>query len=387
MAEKNENGGAEKTEDPTPRKLEKAREDGKVVTSKEIYVLTSIIMMMVLLYLLPTYFYKMASTWSNMFRAIGDVPHGSSPILALNKSIYIVFSLGLIVGTPLLIVTIFTQYCMGGLVFSLKAISWKPEKLDPIEGLKKIFSIKGLVELGKGILKVVCLFGIGVFIMSKMMPNILQITKGSFESAVKASASFFPLLLISLILGLSIIAILDYWWQKHSFIKELKMNKQDLKDESKDTDGNPEVKAKIRRLQYETSQKANKQAASLDDVKDATAIFVNPTHYAVAVKYEIGNDSAPIVLAMGRGKIAEKIISSANDFKITVFRSPVLARALYFTSEIGQEISEKLYTAVAIALAYIYKIEQGENLDEPSIEIPDDLIYNEDGVRMNSNEK
>ena len=162
------------------------------------------------------------------------------------------------------------------------------------------------------------------------------------------------------------------------------MNRQDLKDESKETEGSPEVKAKIRRLQYETVRKAVKQAESLENVNDASAIIVNPTHFAVALKYDVGSIGAPKVLAMGRGNIAEKIIEKGKDADIFIYRHKFLARALYFTSDIGEEISDKLYTAVAIALAYIYKINKGEDIIEPDIELPKELIFNEDGT---TNEK
>ena len=131
----------------------------------------------------------------------------------------------------------------------------------------------------------------------------------------------------------------------------------------------------------ETVRKAIKQSESVEDVKDANAVIVNPTHFAVALKYDVGTPGAPKVLSMGRGLIARRIIEKANENKITIFRHKLLARALFFTSEIGLEISEKLYTAVAIALAYIYKINNGENLEEPDIKLPEDLQFNEDGTQ------
>ena len=165
------------------------------------------------------------------------------------------------------------------------------------------------------------------------------------------------------------------------------MNRQDLKDESKETEGSPEVKAKIRRLQYETARNVAKQAESISKVEEASAIFVNPTHFAVALKYDVGSPGAPIVLAMGRGIIAEKIIEKGKESSIYIFRHKLLTRALYFTSELGAEISDKLFTAVAIALAYIYKINNGEDIVEPDIDVPQDLIFNEDGTTNNENKE
>ena len=138
------------------------------------------------------------------------------------------------------------------------------------------------------------------------------------------------------------------------------MSRQDLKDEFKQTEGSPEVKAKIRRMQSETATRSARQREALDDVANATAVITNPTHFAVALKYEVGDQAAPVILAMGRGIIAQQIIERADSAQVSVFRSPILARALYFTGEIGEEISQSLYNAVAVVLAYLYRLEKGK---------------------------
>ena len=160
------------------------------------------------------------------------------------------------------------------------------------------------------------------------------------------------------------------------------MTKQELKDEFKQTEGSPEVKAKIRRMQMETAAKAARQQAALDDVASATAVITNPTHFAVALKYDVGSTDAPKILAMGRGRMAEMIISRANDSKVTIFRNPLLARALYFSGEIGAEIPEKLYQAVAVVLAYIFRIDRGEDVLPPDVELPQDLKFDENGQQI-----
>ena len=129
----------------------------------------------------------------------------------------------------------------------------------------------------------------------------------------------------------------------------------------------------------EASANAAKQASALNDVKDATAVITNPTHFAIALKYEVGSKGAPTILALGKGAMAKAIMERAEQANITLFRSPLLARALFFTGEIGQEISDKLYTAVAVALAYIYKIDRGEFASEPEIIVPEDMQFNEYG--------
>ena len=383
MSDQN-NSSQEKTEQPTQRKLDKARDEGKSVTSKEMYVFSSIVMMLAIFYFVAINHQQIIASWKNIFFSLDSVRYGISPLVALKDAIQKILIFVLIIGTPVLIVTVFTQLFVGGITFSFKAVAWKNSKFNPIEWLKRTFSIKGLVELTKSILKVVLLFGIGFYFLCNETTKLVQLSTETFEHAVITSASFFPLLILILIIALLIIGILDWSWQKYSFIKSLRMNRQDLKDESKETEGSPEVKAKIRRLQYETVRKAVKQAESLENVNDASAIIVNPTHFAVALKYDVGSIGAPKVLAMGRGNIAEKIIEKGKDADIFIYRHKFLARALYFTSDIGEEISDKLYTAVAIALAYIYKINKGEDIIEPDIELPKELIFNEDGT---TNEK
>ncbi len=383
MADNNKDSSQEKTEQPTQRKIDKAKQDGKTVSSKEMYVLSSVIMMLVFFYFLTINFSQLTSSWKNLFLLLEGVKHGVSPLNALKNAISKVLYFTIIIGVPILIVTILTQLMVGGITFSFKSVGWKNSKLNPLEWLKRTFSVKGLVELVKSILKVVLIFFAGFYVIYGEIKNLVQLSTENFEHALVTASSFFPVLIIVLIVVLLFIAILDWSWQQYSFIKELRMNRQDLKDEAKETEGSPEVKAKIRRLQYETVKKAAKQAESISNVNEASAIIVNPTHFAVALKYEVGSAGAPTVLAMGRGVIAQKIIEKGKDSNIYVFRHKLLARALYFTSELGHEISDKLYTAVAIALAYIYKVNNGEDINEPEISVPNELKYNEDGTIKN----
>jgi flagellar biosynthetic protein FlhB len=185
-----------------------------------------------------------------------------------------------------------------------------------------------------------------------------------------------------LLVMLAVVALLDFLWQRHTHIKKLKMSKQEQKDEHKQTDGSPEVKAKIRRMQMESSANAARQQAALEDVPNATAIITNPTHFAVALQYDVGSSNAPKILAMGRGKIAEMIIERGNESKITIFQSPLLARALFFSGDIGAEIPEMLYQAVAVVLAYIYRVDRGENLERPDVELPKDMRFDEFGRQL-----
>ena len=378
MAEESEDG-QEKTEEPTSRKLEKAAEEGQVLSSKEMYVFTGIIMLFGLVFLIPYFSQMLLSYWA-MFFDWSDIVNDKKSILdILYYALRFVVTIIFIISIPIFFVVILTQIAVGGINFAPKALQFKGKKINPIEGFKRMFSQKALAELVKAILKVLLLFGLTAVVVYERLDDMIQLTERELSQAVIVMGKSFPQLLFVLLVGLAIIAAIDYFWQRHIFIQGLRMTKQEIKDEFKQTEGSPEVKAKIRRKQMEASANAAKQASALDDVKNATAVITNPTHFAIALKYEVGSKGAPIILALGKGPMAKAIMERAEQANITLFRSPLLARALFFTGEIGQEISDKLYTAVAVALAYIFKIDRGEFASEPEIIVPEEMQFNEFG--------
>ena len=378
MAEESQDG-QEKTEDPSQRKIDKSKEDGQILQSKEMFVFTSIAMGMIIFLFIPEFAVPGMKEWGKLFQIESKEQLSSLAFTRLYQVFQIIIIIALFIGIPLMIVSLLTQLAVGGINFAPKAAAFKGSKINPIKGLKRIFSVKGLVELGKSVLKVVLLVGLAALIIYLMLPQLLQISHGSLKSALEVMYYAFPFLIGALLTALAIIAAIDYFWQRHVHVQQLKMTKQELKDENKQTEGSPEVKAKIRRMQMEKSRESGKQREALDNVSNATAVITNPTHFAVALKYNPGEVGAPTILAMGQGIIAQQIIERAHEHKVTVFRSPLLARALYFTGEIGQEISDRLYNAVAVALAYIYRIDQGEPVEEPDITIPDELTFDEFG--------
>ena len=384
MAEESQDG-QEKTEEPTARKLEKAAEEGQVLSSKEMFVFTGILVMFGLVYIIPYYAQMLLSYWS-MFFDWSDIVNDKKSILdilfyALRFFIIVI----VFISIPMFLIVLLTQVAVGGINFAPKAMQFKGKKLNPIEGFKRMFSQKSLAELVKAILKVLLLFGLTAVVVYDRLDDMIQLTERELSQAVVVMGQAFPQLLFVLLIGLAIIAAIDYFWQRHIFIQGLRMTKQEIKDEFKQTEGSPEVKAKIRRKQMEASANAAKQASALNDVKDATAVITNPTHFAIALKYEVGSKGAPTILALGKGAMAKAIMERAEQANITLFRSPLLARALFFTGEIGQEISDKLYTAVAVALAYIYKIDRGEFASEPEIIVPEDMQFNENGELLEGN--
>ena len=384
MAEENQDG-QEKTEEPSQRKIDKQKEDGKVLSSKEMFVFTGIAGGLLLMYAFSFSFKALLFEWGDLFVFSGNDKFEDLPTTKSLTALFFIMKISLFVGIPMLIIVLATQFAVGGINFAPKALSFKSNRINPLSGLKRMFSLKSLVELGKALLKVGSLFASAIGVIYYLLPRILRITDGTLKTGLELTQFSFPLLIGALLVCLLVIATLDYFYQRYEHIKSLRMTKQEVKDEYKQTEGSPEVRAKIRRLQMESATKSAKQQDALQNMGQATAIITNPTHFAIALKYEVGQSGAPKIIAMGKGLMAKRIMDIGIEKSITSFRSPLLARALFFTGEIGEEISEKLYNAVAVALAYVYKLDRGEDITAPDIDVPEDLRFNENGNILKEN--
>ena len=382
MAEEG-NDGQEKTEDPSQRKIDKSLEEGKVLKSQEVNIFTSLTAGLVLMFAVPGIVNHALAVWGSFFRFQSSADLSQIALAKIADFLEILVTIGVVLGIPLAIVAILTQRAVSGyFIFAPKAIAFKASKMSLIKGLGRMFGTKSLVELGKAILKASLLVGVAAAILYSQAAKILQLPFRSLAHSMASISVIYPMVLGGLLLVLAIIAFIDFMYQRHTHTKSLRMSKQEQKDEHKQTEGSPEVKAKIRRMQMEKSANAARQTAALDDVASATAVITNPTHFAVALKYDVGSPDAPKILAMGRGHMAAQIIERANNAKVTIFQNPLLARALYFSGEIGREIPERLYQAVAVVLAYIYRVDKGEDLERPEVELPEDLRFNEYGNVM-----
>ena len=382
MAEEGSDG-QEKTEDPSQRKIDKSLEEGKVLKSPEVMIFTSLLAGLVLMFAVPGFVNHGLSVWGSFFRFESGADLNHQAFRNISAFLEILVTIGVVLGIPLAIVAILTQRAVSGQFnFAPKAAAFKARKMNPITGFGRMFGTKGLVELGKAILKASLLVGVAAAILYSQAATILQLPFRSLAQSMASISLIYPKVLGGLLLVLAVIAFIDFIYQRHTHTKSLKMSKQEQKDEHKQTEGSPEVKAKIRRMQMEKSANASRQTAALDDVASATAVITNPIHFAVALKYDVGSPDAPKILAMGRGHMAAQIIERANNAKVTIFQNPLLARALYFSSEIGKEIPERLYQAVAVVLAYIYRVDKGEDIERPEVELPEDLRFNEHGNVM-----
>jgi len=373
----------ERTEEPTQRRLEKAREDGEVLSSKEMLVFASGTSALLILGSLGFLSKGILDTWGSLFSF--GYPDGLFAIKTHNswRAFSIIVSGVAIFGIPSIIFVVLTQSIVGsGLTFNAKSFSFKVEKLNLIKGLGRIFSIRGLAELVKSIAKVVFLTGVVVSFLWYSLSRILYLNVGSLDDGIEILYRIIILFILSILIVLCIIAIGDYIWTRHSWLKKLRMSRQELKEEFKETEGSPEVKSRIRRLQMEASRRAMQQAEAIDDVKDATVVITNPTHFAVAVKYDPEVDTVPHILAMGKDTVAKRVIEQAELHSKAIVRAPSLARALYFTGDIGGAISEKLYAAVASILAYVYQLERGVEATLQDVDVPDEMLFDETGRQV-----
>ena len=370
----------EKTEEPTQRRLEKAREDGDVLSSKEMFVFASSAAGLFVILVLGLFSKNLLVGWSELF----TFGHPEELLTAKIKNAWQSYELLLMAaaffGIPCFLFVVGMQaFVGGGLSASGKALGFKFEKLNLIKGLGRIFSVKGLVELVKSVAKVVLLTSSVVIFLWFALPDILYLSAGTLENGIGILYQTLLFFILSLLLILFAIGLGDYFWSRHTWLQKLRMTKQDMKEEFKESEGSPEVKARMRRLQMEASQKAAEQSHAIENVKDATVIITNPTHFAIAIKYEPSSDDAPVILAMGKDIMAKRVIEQAELHSKTIVRSPILARALYFTGNIGQAISEQLYSAVASILAYVYQLERGVDATLQEPEVPQDFIFDENG--------
>ena len=373
--------GQEKTEEPTQKRRDDARKDGKITTSTEMFVFATLGVGTLMLLLGKSALPDLADHWKAGFVIDPGQSLESLMILRTGDLFWWVLASGLVLGIPMMITVLLAQTGMGGLNFAPKALGVKLEKIDPLAGMKRMVSMKALVDLSKAVLKVTLLLGAGLLVLTPFLPAIMGMTMTDPNVATELLGSVLVRVMAGLLIALAVIAAIDLGWQIHSNTKSLRMSRQDLKDEMKESEGSPEMKGAMRRKQMEASRRASERKA-LADVPLATAIITNPTHFAIALKYDPAAGGAPVVLAMGKGPIAKEVIRRGRRAGVMTLRVPQLARALYFYGAIGREIPEQLYTAVAVILAHVWRLEQGQPEPTPDVDVPDALSVDEFGRRQ-----
>lgn len=358
MAE--EQTGQERSEQPTAKRLSEARKKGQVARSRELNTLLVMLVSALTLWLFS------ASAMTGFVAIVSEALSPNGDVLRDPELIPVhfmqVMMSALVLIAPFLAITVVAALAgpalMGGMLFSAEAIAFKAEKLDPIKGLGRVFSTKGLIELVKALLKFFLVLGVAALIYKFLERDVMSLITLDVREGIARSGSMIMVALVLLSATLVLIAAIDVPFQLWSHNKQMRMTKQEIKDESKETDGRPEVKSRIRQLQHEASQRR-----MLQDVPDADVVITNPTHFSVALKYDKDGSGAPRVVAKGQDLIAFKIRSIAMEHDVAIYEEPPLARALHGTTEIGDEIPGPLFLAVARVLAYVYHLRQSTPTD------------------------
>ena len=378
-----ENSSAEKTEDPTERKLRNAREEGQVARSVELPAAAVTIGAILTLFFIGGYWIKqMAEIFASGFKF--DRKTLDNPDLMVTAFAHQIGEAFLLI-VPVLLVTavlaILSSGATGGYLFSLKSTLPKFSKLSLLSGFKRMFGANAAIELLKAILKFSLVTIVLWALVSRQMDPMMQLGQMAIEPALAAAGWMIAESALWLSLSLLVIALIDAPYQKYSFIKRMRMTKQEVKDEMKDMEGQPEVKQQIRRRQREM---ANNRM--IQKVQDADVVITNPEHFAVALSYDPTGDGAPILLAKGSDHMAARIREEAEKHGVEMFAAPPLARALYFSTEVDQAVPESLYLAVAQVIAYVFSLADVRPgvapMLKPQPKVPASMLFDANGKLM-----
>jgi flagellar biosynthetic protein FlhB len=359
----------EKTEQPTPRRLQEARKKGQVPRSRELSTVTVLLVAATGMFFLGAQMIAdLASLMAaNLTLAREDLGSGRGILSRLEAALWAgLDAIDIFLGV-MLIAALAGPAAIGGWTFSAQALGMRWERLDPVKGLKRVFSSRGLMELTKALAKFVLITVVAVALLWQEINAMTTLSREALEPALVHVARIALVGFFVLCSALILIAVVDVPFQLWTHGRQLRMSRQEVKDEFKETEGKPEVRSRIRELQREVAQRRMMEA-----VPEADVVVTNPTHYAVALRYRGERMRAPRVVARGRGVIAERIRLLAGEHNVAVVRVPGLARAIYFSTESGEEIPAGLYVAVAQVLAYVYRLKESGGTAHP-FTLPDEL--------------
>ena len=378
MAE-NENG-AEKSEDPTEKRKQDSRKKGEIARSRELNTLAVVLAgtgglltfggalgQRLMQVMEKNFSFSREFLLDERYMAINLLQSAQMAGDALIPLFFV-----------LLMAAIIGPVSLGGWLFSMESLAPKFSRMNPLAGLKRMFSMKAIVELLKALGKFFIVLAVALVVLARARKDLIAIASEPLEMAILHSMQIVGWSALWLACGLIIIAAVDVPFQLWESKNKLKMTKQEVRDEYKDSEGKPEVKGRIRQLQREMAERR-----MMSSVPEADVIITNPTHFAVALKYDAENGQAPVLLAKGGDYTALKIREIGNEHQIIILESPALARAVYYSTEIDQEIPAGLYLAVAQVLAYVYQLRQyhAGKAKKPSMlkdpEIPADLRRDE----------
>ncbi len=367
--------GQEQSEEPTEKRKKESKDKGQVPRSRDLTTMLLLLGSAALLWIFGDFMLRGLEemfNWSfNLDRQ--TLLDEKAPYIYLIKAGRQGLTILAPIAIPLFFIAIISPAILGGWTFSAEAMKPKPEKMNPFKGIKRMFGVKSLVELLKSIGKVLVVGFVSYFVFWIYQDDFFALATEPLRVAIVHAGSMFFWAFFYISSALGIIAAIDVPFQLWQHKKELKMTKQEIKDEYKETEGKPEVKGRIRQMQRQMAQ-----ARMMDNVPEADVVVTNPTHFSVALKYDQLNMNAPIVVAKGTDIIAARIRELAQENEVPIFEAPPLARALYHTTEINDEVPAGLFVAVAQVLAYIFQLRgktryEQQDMNVPTIDIPDEF--------------
>lgn len=353
MAEETDSG--EKTEEPSQHRIEEFRSKGDVASSRELNSVLVLAACLLALSLSLVYIYEEMTAYIEWLYTL-DIASAFTQ-KSLNTITTRTFMVALKCAAPVM----FTALCVGvisqvsqiGILYSPEILEFNPDRINPLNGFKRLFSTQSLFETVKGIFK----FAVILVVVYAFLKDDLARYNGFMHLEIYQSFVYGKTLLLklcfSIILALGVVAVLDFAYQKWSYLQKLKQTKQELKQESKEQDGNPEIKQRIRQIQREMSRKR-----IIKDVKKADVIITNPTHISIVLKYDAENMVSPTIIGKGQDHMALKIREIAKQYDIPIVENVALARTLYKTVKVGAPVPRNLYKAVAEVLAFVYKLKK-----------------------------
>ncbi len=361
----------ERTEPASQRRLEQAREEGHVPQSRELSAFLVLIAGAGGVWVMGGW---LANRIADLMRQGLSLDHRSAfDTTAMGGALAGLGSEALLSLAPLFVVLVLAAVAgpmiLGGRVFSSKALSADFSRIDPIKGFGRIFSVQGLAELLKALAKAALIGGIAMWVMWREHQSLFTLLSQPLNPGL---ASFFGILMLSttlIVAGLALIAAADVPFQLWQYHSKLRMTKEELRQEAKELEGDPQLKARIRSQQREVARRR-----MMSEVPKADVVVTNPTHFSVALKYEAARMSAPRVVAKGRGLLALKIRETAGESGVPVLEAPPLARALYRHAELGDQIPAALYTAVAEVMAYVYQLRSHLRQGAPAPGLPGQIV-------------
>ena len=376
---------AQKTEEPTARRLQRARDEGQVARSVELSSAAVMLAATLMLFTMGGAWVKLLSSYFaagfTIDRKVLDTP--ALLPAAFATQLTHAFLLVLPVMLLTLGVAVLASGAVGGYLFSLSSVLPKLSKLSPIYGFKRMFGPNAAVELIKAVAKFLIVSSVLVLLINYHFSELLLLGSMGLKPGLSLAGSLIAESALWLTFSLVFIAMIDVPYQRYSFMKRMRMTKQEIRDEMKDMEGQPEVKAQIRRRQREVAN-----SRMMQKVKDADVIITNPEHFAIALSYDPTSDGAPILIAKGADHMAARIREEAKNNSIEIFSAPQLARALYFTTNVDQPIPDALYYAVAQVIAYIFSLGQVRpgvpSMVRPHPKIPESMMFDADGKLISS---